>query len=315
MRPLRFGLLGLGSFGKNYVRLLQSMKGAELAAIASRSEETLAKFKDSVPKTTIKTTDSSAILKNPGIDCVIIATPPSTHFSFAKEALENGKHVLLEKPMVQSLGEAKKLRIAAKKSGSTFMVGHQYVYNDFIRYLNGRIKEELFGNIRYVLGEHLCSPARPDIGSLWDAGTHQLSMIHYLFNPGKIVEVAGRGVALSKKGFDDFTAATIKFETGLLATIIVSRFDQKKTRKLAIVGDRKMAVFDDAEEKNKLKFFPGNSGNSEPELPQVAAKEPLLNELEHFVRCVRTGETPLTGIDESYAVTEWLDKISKGLLL
>ena len=313
MKPLRFGLLGTGYFGKNYVRLLQGMEGVELAAIASRTKETLAKFEDSVPTSAMKTTDASAVLKNPDIDCVVIATPPSTHLSFAKGALEKGKHVLVEKPMVKSLDEAKQLSLAAKKSSSTFMVGHQYVYNDYVRYLRSVIKLKSFGGIRYVLGEHLSSPVRGDIGCLWDAGPHHLSIIHYLFDPGNIVEVTGRSVALSKSGFDDFTAATIKFETGLLATLVISWFGPEKIRKMTLVGERKMAVFDDAEEKDKLKLFQDNSGDSGYASPKIPAKEPLRNELEHFISCVRTGEPPLTGIDHGYAVVKWLDKISNAL--
>lgn len=314
MKPLRFGLLGLGYFGRNYVRLLLGAKGVELAAISSRTRETLDSFASIVPKAVVRTTDSAAILENPGIDCVVIATPPSTHFSLAKEALDNGKHVLLEKPMVASLQEAVRLKSAVRKnSGSTFMVGHQYVYNDYVRALKGRLDSNYFGGVRYVLGEHLSSRSRSDIGILWDAGTHHLSMIRYLFNPGKLVEAEASRISLSNDGQDDFTAASLKFGNGLLATLIVSWLGSTKTRRLSIAGRKKTAVFDAVGKKASLKFFPGlnDFSLSGPEVPRIAAGEPLLNELDHFLMCVRTGEAPLTGIDESFAVTEWLDRISK----
>ena len=310
MKPLRFGLLGLGYFGKNYVRLLQSMEGVELAAIASRTEETLARFKGSVPAAAIKTTDSATILKNPDIDCVVIATPAHTHFSLAREALENGKHVLLEKPMTTSLEEARQLKAAVKKSRSTFMVGHQFVYHDCIRHLRSLINEGSLGRVNYAFGEHALFPSRPDVGCLWDAGTHQLSMLQYILKPGKIVKVVGRSVDVSGRGVDDFTVAAVEFKSGLLATVLVSWLGAKKTRRLALVGEKKVAVFDDVEENDKLRLF---SRSPEPELPRISAKEPLLNELEHFIHCIRTGESPLTGIDSSYEITGWLDKISASL--
>ncbi len=311
MRPLRFGLLGLGYFGRNYVRLLQGIKGAQLAAVAARTEETLSQFKSSLPASVLKTNDASSVLKNPDIDCVVIATPPSTHLAFAKQALEQGKHVLVEKPMVPSLDDAKTLKAAVSKSGSTFMVGHQYVYNDYIRYLHEAIKGNSLGSVKYVCGEHLGFQVRQDIGCLWDAAPHQLSMLHYLFNPGKIAEVIGSSAAISSSGFDDFAAAAVRFESGLLSTIIVSCSGSQKVRKLTIVGDKKVAVFDDDATKDKLKFFSQSSSNSES--IRLSAKEPLLNELEYFIHCINSSEKPLTGISGSYAVIEWLDKISTSI--
>ncbi|MEK6837074.1 MAG: Gfo/Idh/MocA family oxidoreductase [Nanoarchaeota archaeon] len=309
MKPLRFGLLGLGYFGRNYVGLLQGIKGVELAAVCSRTAETLAKFKDSITASAIKTTDSSVILENPNIDCVVIATPAHTHFSLAKEALENGKHVLLEKPMTTSLEDAKQLKalVVKRKGNGTFMVGHQFVYHDYIRHLRSLISANSFGKVKCAFGEHILFPSRPDVGCLWDAGTHQLSMLQYLLRPGKIVKVFGRSVDVSGSGVDDFTAAAVEFKSGLLATIIVSWRGAQKTRRLALFGESKLAVFDDVQEKDKLKLF---SHNPEPEIPRINAKEPLRNELEHFVGYIRTGESPLTGIDSSYEITEWLDKIS-----
>lgn len=310
MKTLRFGLLGLGHFGRNYARLLQGIRGVQLAAVSAKTEETLSQFKSALPKAALRTTDASLILENPGIDCVVIATPPSTHFQLAKKALECGKHVLLEKPMVQSLKEAKKLRALVGKGSSTFMVGHQYVYNDYIRYLRASIKSGSLGGVKCAFGEHLGFQARQDIGCLWDAGTHQLSMLQYLFNPGRVVEATGSSVAMRGRLFDDFTTAAIKFENGLFATVVVSWAGRQKIRKLAIVGDKEVALFDDVEAAGKLRFF---SSDGKSVVPEISAGEPLRNEVEHFIHCIVTGEEPLTGIGSSYQITEWLDRISRGV--
>lgn len=308
MKILRFGLIGLGYFGKNYLRLLKEIPGAELAAVAARTQESIGKLKESIPTTAARTTNAIAILKNPDIDAVVIATPAATHFKLAKGALENGKHVLLEKPMVAGLDEAKKLRALAAKSPSTFMVGHQYIYNDYVRYLHDNIAE--LGKISHVIAEHLYpGPARKDIGCLWDAGTHQLAMIQCLFSPGKIISVTGKSVCMRNKGIDDFTAVAVKFEGGLAATIIMTWLSPQKTRKLTVIGSEKTAVFDDVEEKDKLVFIDRKNGKKTA--PKIAAREPLQNQVGHFIRCINTGQKPLTGVESSYEITEWLDKISR----
>ncbi len=309
--PLGFGLIGLGYFGKNYLRLLQSVDGAKLAAVATRTSESLSRLGQAIPKAAARTTDASQVLRDSRVDCVVIATPPSTHLQLAKEALENGKHVLLEKPMTPSLEEAKRLRAAVKKSSATFMVGHQYVYNNYIGWLRDNMQQ--LGKVSHVVAEHLYpGPVREDIGCLWDAGTHQLSTIQYLLNPGRIVEASGMSIEMSKKGIDDLTAATLRFGSGLTATMMVTWLAAQKTRRMTFAGSKGMAVFNDAEPKDKLKMYL-KSAMPKPEIPEVAAREPLRNQVEHFIHCIRTGETPLTGIDKSYEVTEWLDRIARSV--
>lgn len=308
MKTLRFGLLGPGYFGRNYLRLLQEVKGIELAAAAARTTETLTELAGKMPKTAAKTTDSKTILENPDIDCVVIATPAATHLELALEALRNGKHVLLEKPMAMNLEEAKKLRAAAKKSQSAFMVGHQFVYNDHVRFLRSLLEKGTLGSIKYAYGEHLLFQARNDIGCFWDAAPHQLSMIRYLLNPGRISKANGVSLARPGSGLDDFTAATAEFESGLAATIIVSCQGSTKTRKITLAGRDGMAFFDDMQA-DKLKTV--TSGK--PETAKTAAREPLRNQLEHFIQCIHTGQEPLTGIESSYEITEWMDKIQRSV--
>ncbi len=290
MKTLRFGLIGHGYFGKNYLRLLQSIGGIKLTATAAKA-------------------NVNSVLKNQDIDAVVIATPASTHLNLALEALMNGKHVLLEKPMTTSLKEAKELKKAAAASKAIFMVGHQYVYNDYVRWLQDN--HPILGKITLVVAEHLYpGPIRDDIGCMWDAGTHQLSMMQCLLNPGKIISAAGKSVCMNRKGIDDFTAAAIKFESGLSANLMISWLMPQKTRKLTVIGSEKTAVFDDVEEKNKLRI---TDRNGKTETRKISSKEPLLNEAEHFIECIRTGKKPLTGIESSYEITEWLDKIERSV--
>ncbi len=319
---MRFGLLGLGYFGKNYLRLLQEIDGIELAAVAAKTKKSLDELSGNIPKTAKRTTNAAAILNDAAIDAVVIATPPATHAELAAKALKNGKHVLLEKPLAGNLSDAKKIMTAANKSKAAFMVGHQYIYNDYIGWLHDNISS--LGKVSRVIAEHLYpGPVRSDIGCLWDAGTHQLSIIQYLLEPGKLISARGKRVCIdlfnekgqSKnrrlKGIDDMAAVALTFESGLDAKITVTWLSPRKIRRLTIIGSEKTAIFDDVKEKDKLTIVDRKSGKTIA--PKIAAREPLRNEVEQFIRCIKTGEKPLTGIESSYEITEWLDKISRSM--
>src|SRR3989338_5525550 len=131
-QTLRFGVVGVGYFGRHYVRLLPEIEGAKLYAvsrIAKKYEEEGAPF---ISEDTRRYAEPEELLQDPKVDCVIIAAPTFFHFKLAQRALEAGKHVLLEKPMTRTLREAELLQKAVKKSGRIFMLGHQYIYNDYI---------------------------------------------------------------------------------------------------------------------------------------------------------------------------------------
>lgn len=311
MPILKFGVIGAGHFGKHYLRLLQEIKGASLAAVASPG---IAARKLVLPYSVKKFSDPDLLIKDRDIDCVVIAAPVSCHFSLAKAALEAGKHVLVEKPMTKTLAEARKLRRIVKRSGRIFMVGHQYLYNDYIRYLKRKLDQKVLGKISHVFAEQLYfGPIRPDVGCFWDAAGHELAILQYLFGPLAIKQVRGRAVKIGRGGKgDDFSAAEITFASGLVVTIIVSRFYLEKTRRFSIAGDKGTAIFDDQrDEKLKFYFYPSTSGVSQIKIsvPKIAAGEPLRNELEHFINCVKNKKTPLTDIKHGVFITEMLHKI------
>lgn len=324
MQTLQFGIIGLGHFGKHYARLLQEIPGVNLIAVANKSEEAFKENEGVLDKNIKKSLKPKDIINSKAIDCVVIATPPSTHKDLIIECLRAGKHVLVEKPMVLSSAAAKEVAKELKKSKlSIFMVAFQYVYNDHIRYIKTHLKE--LGKIQYILGENLyCGPLRADVGSLMDAGVHDLSILEYLFSPGKITEVSGGSRSFDTSSEDDFSAATIKFKSGLIANLVTSRYWPEKVRKITIVGNRGMVVFNDSEgklkliknnyplwRKNKSSLFLPDVINQPFSAVSVEAREPLRNELEYFIDCVRTGNKPLTGIDFGLKVTEMTEQIGK----
>ena len=143
---------------------------------------------------------------------------------------------------------------------------------------------------------------RTDVGCFMDAGTHDLAIIEYLFSPGRIIDVRGANL-------DEFTGVSVRFENGLFAHLVISWVAPEKVRRITIVGAHGSAVLDDRKEKDKLQLF----SQALPLVPAIDLNEPLKNELEHFIHCVHTGQTPLTDITFGCRVTEMCDIILRGL--
>ena len=325
MATLRVGVIGAGYFGRHYVRLLHATKGIELAGVAVRATTEMI----DIPDDAVRYGSADELLQDQKIDCVVIVTPPSTHAELAVKALENGKHVLLEKPMALSIAEAHTIERAIKKSSRIFMVGHQYCYNDSVRELKKEIEKGTLGEVKYVFAEHLyAGPVRLDVGCLWETATHELSIIDYLFPNARVTKISGQMLDMAGSGRDDLATAVLRFDTKMLATIFTTWFAPQKVRRMIIGGTQGMACFNE-KEKNPLVFtrHPYPSGES-PELhtshffeiteketyiPDIEAHEPLANQLDHFFECIREQKMPLTGIEQGLRITKLLEEITTGI--
>lgn len=311
MKILQFGVIGVGHFGKHYVRLLADCPDVHLKNTANNSME------------------AKKLLQDSAIDCVIIATPVTSHFELINNAISLNKHVLVEKPMVTTVREAESVQAVLSEKQLTFMVGFQYVYNDCIRYIRELIHGKSLGKILYILGEHLyCGPIRADVGCFMDAAAHELSILQYLFNPGKVKKVIGQSLRFGALTHDDFTAATIHFENGPVTHLVASRFAPQKTRRFTIVAEQAMIVYDDTKVEGKITIykrqFPSTGslqdttksaviGNDPPNIPTIIAEETLLNQVRHFIDCVHKKETPITNFDFGSWVVEQTEIILKSV--
>lgn len=308
MKTLRFGIIGLGHFGKHYVRLLKEIPGVELVLTANNPSE------------------SDSVINNKKIDCVVISSPPSTHYDLILRAIDVGKNILVEKPMVLTSREALEIKNKLAGKDLIFMVGFQYLYNDYFRYLKENIAK--LGNVRYVMGEHLYGgPIRGDIGSFMDAAVHDCAIVEYLFSPGEVVSVNGVSRSFTDSDRDDFTAATVTFQSGLLVHFLTSWYWPEKVRKVTLVGDRGMAFFNDRDEAklhwsdavypvldaNKSSLFLPDLANRFAAIMDIKASEPLANELEHFIECVNNKVVPLTDIEFGCTITAKMEQIQAGL--
>lgn len=295
---IRLALIGVGGWGKNIISTLEKIPGANLKYLCADKPEYLAEF----PAKYEKTTNWRDLLDKKDIDGILIATPPITHFEMASAFLNKKIPVFVEKPMVTTVSDAEKLRALAEKNGKILMVGYQYIYNDYVWFIKNQIEKGIFGKIIKIKSEHVLSPSRVDVSVFWDAAPHPLSIFQYIFAPKKLLSAKG-------KIEHDKAVVSVQFENAPILEIFESSFGEKKIRKTTIVGEKAVCVLDETMEKNKLAV----TQNEKTSYPEISAKPSLQNEMEHFLQCLKTGETPRSNVDFGCQITEWLEFISKQL--
>lgn len=314
---ISFGLIGVGHFGKNYLRILQEIEGAKLVGVAASTKKSLDAIDSLVSSGVKKTTSAEEIFRYSEIGAVIIATLTPTHFLLASAALKAGKHVHVEKPMTATLVEAEELARIVEDTGKIFSVGHQYLYNDHISFLKQKIDEGFLGTIRYIHAEHFYTkPLFGNVGCFWETATHELAIFDYLFGPFSIEKKLARFEDFFNAGRDDFANVSFLLSGKIQVTIITSWVAPEKVRKFTIVGEKGAAIFDEVRDiKNPLRLYKIEDEDFEYKDIQVDvsnAGEPLRNELGHFIECIRENREPLTGYRHGLRVTKYLDELVNG---
>lgn len=292
MKKLSFALIGRGKFGKNYERLLSEMPETSLKAVVTKSSGNL---KD--------------VLGDPDIDCVAIVTPAITHFTLAKAALKAGKNILLEKPMVTNLKDAEKLKKMAANYDKVFMIGFQYLSNNYIQYLKKEIEENAFGKITNIKFEHFQSNPREDVNVFWDVAPHPLSIFQFIFNPKKIIKISGEQKKLGGSTMANYAHAIIQFDCGPTLDITASWPGKEKIRKLTIRGEKATAILDETKIAEKLILI--SNKDEKVTIPKIIAEEPLKNKIKDFLECIQNKKNPLTDINFGYLNTRWLEEINQ----
>lgn len=252
---INFAIVGKGKWGQNYIKTISQLEDCLL------------------PQENIRTRDYKKLLKNKKIDVVIIATPASTHFKIAKEFLENGFNLLIEKPLTLNYKEARKLLKIQKRNRNRVMIGHLYLYHPAFWKLKKEMKQ--IGRIDYIYSEGMdYGPIREDTTALWDWAPHDLSMMVSLLDewPVKISawEISERSMYCLKLKFKKTTAI---INIGWLSAI--------KKRNLTIAGEKGSLIFDDVQDK-KIQLI----RNSKITYPSYSSDLPLMEEIKEFMRCI-----------------------------
>lgn len=248
------GIIGLGYWGANLIRNFVATQACEVVAVADVHEAQLRKYKAMYP--TIETfADASLMIARAKIDAVVIATPVFTHFAFAKMALDQGKHVLIEKPMTASSNEALELIELATKKGLTLMVDHTFLYTGAVQKIKELISSDVVGKVNYIDSTRInLGLFQPDINVLWDLAPHDISIVNYILNV-KPIAVNAVGISHTNNGIENIAYLNLFFENNIIAHFNCSWTSPVKIRKFLIGGDKKMIVWDDMEPSEKVKVY------------------------------------------------------------
>lgn len=303
--PVRLGLVGVGSWGLNWVRAAQGTPGAELAWIADVSPTALAAAGRLAPAARA-TQATDALLAAPDVDAVVVATPTPTHHALAMAALQAGKHVLVEKPLCATAVDARRLADLAAAVGRVLVVGHLLLFHPAVERLLASARAGELGALRYLHAQRLnLGVVRRDESAWMSLAPHDVAIANQLFG-GAPERVSCTGGAFLRAGVHDVVFGTLHYPGGRLAHVHASWLDPHKVRRLTVVGARQMAVFDDTSPDAKLTLF--DRGVDPPAslswaegvavrtgaitIPAVPVREPLAAQCEAFVAAVREGRAP-----------------------
>ncbi len=317
---VRVACVGAGYWGKNLVRNFASVDGAELVAVCDADAGVQARLHREYPGVRI-TGDYASVLGDADVDAVVLATPGSTHARLMTEALAAGKDVFVEKPMTQTVAEARSAVAQAEAGGRILMVGHLLLFHPAFRRLAEIARSGELGEMLYIYAQRVnLGKVRSDENALWSLGPHDLSMIFALVDD-PLESISARGHAYLRAGTEDVVFVNLAFRSGVMANVHLSWLDPHKHRLLTVVGSRKMVVFDDGHPTEKLRIH--DKGFDRPQeyhsydayltlrdgdivIPRVALEEPLRLEVRHFVECVRDRRQPLTSGASAVRVVEAL---------
>lgn len=326
--------IGCGYWGPNLLRNFSANPKCRVKWLADQSEQRQAYVHENYPQTQT-TSEAETVINDPEVDAVVVATPASTHFELAKSCLKAGKHVLVEKPLAMFTKEADELVELAASAQKTLMVGHSFLYNAAVNYAKNLVDNGELGETYYMYSQRLnLGQVRTDVNAWWNLAPHDVSILLYLMNGEMPVAVTAHGIDYIQPGIEDVVFATMTWQNGVTAHVHVSWLDPGKIRRMTLVGSRKMVVYDDVSD-DKIKVFDKgvdripkagermdyDNFNSYQILhrtgdifiPKINFQEPLKVEINHFLDCVNTGETPITGPKHARDVVAIMEMVQNAL--
>ena len=305
----RVAVVGYGYWGSKHVRVLSSIPGVEVTVVDAspdRRAEAAAQF-----PTAALAADLTDVLD--AVDAVLVATPPGSHAAIAQQALEAGRHVLVEKPLTTSVADAQLLVDTAADRGVQLMVGHTFEYNPAVWKLRDLVRSGALGRVLYVDAARLSlGRYQSDVNVVWDLAPHDISIVSYILDemPSATAVWAHRNVGGRHA---DVAYLRLEFDRAQAQAFIqVSWLSPNKVRRVTVVGEKKMAVYDDMSDNERIRVYDigvdvaaMDDPSSPPAMPvsyrtgdiispYIPFNEPLLIQDQHFVECVRTGNRPDT---------------------
>jgi len=316
---MKLAVVGAGYWGSNLVRVFHGLGALDRICESNtqRAEELAALY----PKVRVENS-FDAMLADPSLHGVVIATPAETHYSLAKKALRAGKDVFVEKPMTLHSSETEDLTAMAEGLGRILMVGHLLEFHPAILRLAQLIEEGYLGRVEYIYSNRLnLGKVRREENALWSFAPHDISVILLLLKQLPI-QVTATGGTYLQPNIADVTVSTMLFSRGTRAHLFVSWLHPYKEQKLVIVGEKRMAVFDDVRKTDKLQVYDKRidlvEGQFVVERPvaqsiEFPADEPLLMECRHFLECIDSRKTPKTDGHDAWRVLRVMEASQRSL--
>ncbi|HAY32693.1 MAG TPA: Gfo/Idh/MocA family oxidoreductase [Ignavibacteria bacterium] len=324
---MKIGIIGFGYWGTNLVRNFANLNGAELIKVSDHREERR-QFLGKLCPSAVFCTDPVSITDDKELDAVVIATPVFTHYEFAKRSLENGKHVMVEKPMTSDLKQAEELINISEKTGKVLMVDHTYLYTGAVRKMKELIDQDQIGNIKYFDSTRInLGLFQPDVNVLWDLATHDISILNFLIDE-KPVSVQATGVSHTANGIENIAYLTVKYDSGFIAHFNCSWSSPVKIRMMLIGGDKRMIVFNDLEPTEKVKVYDTGYEHKTDEdktrilvdyragdiyIPKIENKEALAMMAMDFKNAIEKGSSPLSDKYSGLEVLKILEASQKSI--
>lgn len=316
---MRIAAIGAGYWGTNLIRVFHQLGALE--RICDFSAERLTRLADQYPSVRVESS-YDAILEDPAIDAVVIATPAECHYAMARQALTAGKDVYVEKPLTLRCEEAEALTNLAEERKRILMVGHLLEFHPAIVRLQELIDQGELGKLEYLYSNRLnMGKVRREENALWSFAPHDISVILLLIKQMPI-QVTATGGTYLQPNIADVTVSTMLFDRGVRAHLFVSWLHPYKEQKLVVVGERRMAVFDDVLKTGKLQLYDKKidlvNGQFVVEKPTArvidfSPEEPLLLECRHFLECLETRQTPKTDGHDGWRVLKVLEAAQRSL--
>jgi predicted dehydrogenase len=302
---IKFGVVGFGYWGPNVVRNLASLEGAQVVAVADKSPTARKRIQKAYPEVHV-TADSSELMSSTEIDAIAVVTPVWTHFELAKAALENGKHVFVEKPLTSNSAEAEQLIDLAARKNLHIMVDHTFLFTGAVKKISQLLDDGALGRLYYYDSTRVnLGLFQHDVNVIWDLAPHDLSIMDHLIKEKPEAVVATGQTHLN--GHEDVAFITVYYPNKIIAHVNVNWLSPVKVRTTLIGGEKKMLVWNDLEADEKIKVYDKgvnitsregvyellvNYRSGDMWAPQIEQIEALRLELGYFVECIMKNETP-----------------------
>lgn len=325
-------VIGAGQWGPNLIRNFHDAENSRVVWVVDSDPSRLEQVRARFPEARLGRKAGPA-LADPEVTAVVVATPTSTHYEIVKAALDQGKHVLVEKPLATAVAEAEELCCMAEHRSLVLLVGHVFLFNTGVRRVARLIDDGDLGRIYYVsMVRTNLGPIRTEVSAAWDLASHDIAIANFWLG-GKPTSVSALGGRWINPGFEDAVFATLRYPGAVLVSLHASWLNPRKARDITIVGERRMATLDDmslseplrvfdksvSDERSNVGFvdtfasFRASVHEGDITIPRVPLSEPLRAECEHFLECIVDGTTPLSGGPEGLAVVRVLEALDRSL--